>query len=310
MPKTAIIQHEPIFNNLSKTLQKGLTLIEEAAQSGAQLIVFAEGWFAGYPAWIDHCAHVGRWDHPSIKAVWAEMYKNSVELGSPEMQQLQKIASEKQVYLLFGANEKISKGQGNNTIYNSAFLIDKNGQIQIHHRKLMPTYNEKLVHGFGDAFGLKSVDTDLGKVGTLICWEHWMPLSRQALHDENEDIHVALWPAVLDRHELASRHYAFEGRCYVIAAGQILRKKSIPSTLELPKEIIENDSEFLLAGGSCIFAPNGDYLLKPQLNEEKIIYFDLPSSENLIQERMNLAVSGHYQRPDIFTFEVNKKRYF
>ena len=310
MTPIAIIQHEPVFNNLSATIEKGINLITEAATNGAKLIVFAEGWFAGYPAWIDHCIHVGRWDYPSVKAVWAEMFQNSLELGSPEMKQLQQIAKEKQVYIVFGANEKITKGRGNNTVYNCAFLIDKEGVIQIHHRKLMPTYNEKLVHGPGDAYGLISVETDLGKVGSLICWEHWMPLSRQALHDENEDIHVALWPALAERHQLASRHYAFEGRCFVIGAGQILRKSSIPSQLELATEVMATDSEFILNGGSCIISPDGTYLLAPQLDVEDILYYELPDKSQLIQERMNLAVSGHYQRPDVFTFEVDKKRYF
>lgn len=306
----AIVQHEPLFNNLPATIEKGIGLIQEAADKGAKLIVFAEGWFAGYPAWIDHCAHVGRWDYPSVKAVWAEMFENSLELGSAEMAALQQVAKEKSVYLVFGANEKITKGKGNNTVYNCAFLIDKNGEIRIHHRKLMPTYNEKLVHGPGDAHGLISVETDLGKIGSLICWEHWMPLSRQALHDENEDIHVALWPALVERHQLASRHYAFEGRCFVIAAGQILRKSSIPKELELPPEIRDSESDFILSGGSCVIGPDGAYLVAPQTNQETIIYHNLPDKKELIQERMNLAVSGHYQRPDVFQFEVNKKRYF
>ncbi len=310
MTKIAIIQTEPVFNDLSKTIEKGVQHIHEAAQNGAQLIVFAEGWFAGYPAWIDHCAHVGRWDHPDIKAVWATMFQNSLELNSPEMTRLQEAAIQTKTNLLFGANERITKGIGNNTIYNAAFLIDLKGDIQIHHRKTMPTYNEKLVHGLGDGHGLKSVDLGFGKIGTLICWEHWMPLTRQTMHDENEDIHVALWPAILDRHLLASRHYAVEGRCYVIAAGQILRKSSIPGNLELPKEIIESNSEFILNGGSCIFAPDGSYLLEPVSDVETILYYDLPNVSNLIQERMNLAVSGHYQRPDIFELKVNKKRLF
>ncbi len=310
MTKIAIIQTEPVFNDLSKTIEKGVQHIQEAARNGAKLIVFAEGWFAGYPAWIDHCAHVGRWDHPDIKAVWATMFQNSLELSSPEMARLQEIAVQTKTVLLFGANEKITKGVGNNTIYNAAFLIDLKGDIQIHHRKTMPTYNEKLVHGLGDGHGLKSVDLGFGKIGTLICWEHWMPLTRQTMHDENEDIHVALWPAILDRHLLASRHYAVEGRCYVIAAGQILRKSSIPDNLELPKEIIESNSEFILNGGSCIFAPDGSYLLEPVSDVETILYYDLPNVSNLIQERMNLAVSGHYQRPDIFELKVNKKRLF
>jgi len=138
------------------------------------------------------------------------MYQNAIALDSPIMESLKKSAKTHGLTILFGCNEKISSGKGNSSLYNSIITINTEGVIANHHRKLMPTFS-------------------------LICWEHWMPLTRQAMHDQAEDIHFALWPHVIDRHLLASRHYAFEGRCYVVAVGQVLRVKNFPKSLEIPE---------------------------------------------------------------------------
>lgn len=121
-------------------------------------------------------------------------------------------------------NERIGHG----SLCNSLLLYNPEGVLVNHHRKLMPTYTEKLLYTTGDAAGLRMISTDFGRLGGLICWEHWMPLTRQAMLEEREDLHLAVWPAVNELHQLASRHYAFEGRCYVVAAGQILRVRDIP----------------------------------------------------------------------------------
>ena len=221
---------------------------------------------------------------------------------------MQKLAKKLRVSICIGANEVIRKGKGNGTIYNTAIIINEKGNLANHHRKLMPTYNEKLIYGLGDGHGLQSVPTSAGNIGALICWEHWMPLARQAMHDEGEDIHIALWPAVKEMHQIASRQYAFEGRCFVVSVGQILRTRDIPDTLELPEYL--QQSPLILNGGSCVISPKGDFLLKPQYDVQEILYLDLPAFDMLTEERMNLATSGHYQRHDVFTLEIDKKRKF
>lgn len=306
--KIAIVQHKPAFNKLKECMAKAKTIIADAAKNNAKVIAFGECWFSGYPSWLDYCPEVGFWDHDPIKSIWADMYENAVEIGGKEIKQWQTWAKKYKVVLIIGMNEVVKKGKGNGTIYNTVVTIGENGKLLNHHRKLMPTYTEKLVHGPGDGAGLNAVDTKAGRIGALICWEHWMPLTRQAMHDEGEDIHFALWPAVKESHEIASRQYAFEGRCFVISIGQILQVGDLPKELTLPKHLKGKSKTFVLNGGSCVIGPDGQFLLPPQYDKEETIYFELPPLKTLIKERMNLATSGHYQRPDVFKLKVNKKR--
>jgi len=307
MTKIAIMQLEPIHTSLDSTLQKALDHIDTASEEGADIVVFGESWFCGYPAWIDFCDGVAKWDHEPVKAAWANMYENALVLEGVALTKLCSIAKEKKITIITGANEVVRQGKGHSSIYNTIFTIDEQGQLANHHRKLMPTYNEKLIHHSGDGAGLHAVETNNGRIGSLICWEHWMPLTRQAMHDEAEDIHFALWPHVIDRHLLASRHYAFEGRCYVIAVGQIMHAKSIPTGLDKPSSF-SDDSAMIMKGGSCAIGPDGELLSEQVIGKEEILYVEIPSAKELVKERMNLAVSGHYQRDDVFTFEVNKSR--
>lgn len=140
------------------------------------------------------------------------------------------------VTLVMGVSERVTAGPGQGTLYNSILSYGPDGALLNHHRKLMPTYTERMVWGAGDAEGLRSVAMPVGgvsaRVGSLVCWEHWMPLARQALHESGEDIHVALWPTVHEMHQVASRQYAFEGRCFVLAAGSLMRASKLPSELE------------------------------------------------------------------------------
>jgi len=308
MTKLALVQKSPIFLDTTKSVAKAIKYIHEAAKSKADIIVFGEGWLSGYPAWIDYSINMGRWDQKEIKEVWAKMYEDGLEVPGEQISKIQHAAQAVKKYVVIGANEAVKKGKGNGTLYNTLLIINPAGKIVVHHRKLMPTYNEKMIHGYGDAHGLKTIKTPYGNIGGLICWEHWMPLTRQAMHDEGEDIHFGLWPAVKSSHKLASRHYAFEGRCYVVAMGQLLRKSDIPKSLKIATEIMQNDSAYILDGGSCIIGPNGEFLLEPQYQVDRIIYHELPPLSELYSERMNLATSGHYARPDVFQLKVDKRR--
>jgi predicted amidohydrolase len=167
----------------------------------------------------------------------------------------------------------------------------------------MPTYTERLVWGHGDSAGLRGVDTPAGRVGGLICWEHWMPLARQALHDSGQDIHAALWPTVYERHQIASRHYAFEGRCFVIAAGSVMKASSLPTELEPDPRRVTSADQLILRGGSAIIAPDGTYVVTPVFDEPRLIVADLELSR-VREESMTLDVSGHYSRGDCFDFSV------
>ena len=171
----------------------------------------------------------------------------------------------------------------------------------------MPTFTEKMVYGIGDGKDLEAGATKAGRIGGMICWEHWMPLTRQALHNSGEDIHIAVWPTVFERHQLASRHYAFEGRCFVVAAGQILKASDFPKELTLPDHLKENPDTLTLKGGSCIIGPEGEYITEPVFDKEALVVGEVDLN-NLVRERMTLDVSGHYQRNDVFKFEVKGER--
>ena len=299
----AIIQHAPVFMDLAASMEKAATLIADAARNGARIVTVGETWLPGYPAWLDHCSEMGFWDHAPTKAVFARLRHNSVVVPGPETKRLGQLAAEHQLTLVIGVNERVETGPGNGTLYNSLLTFTADGRLANHHRKLVPTYTERLVWGQGDGGGLASVDTSAGRVGGLICWEHWMPLARQALHIAGEQIHIAVWPTVHEMHQLASRHYAFEGRCFVLAAGLIMQAKDLPAEFERPPKI--EPESYILRGGSAIIGPDGRYLVEPCFEQETTIMAELDLNA-IDEERMTLDVAGHYSRPDIFDLRVRR----
>src|ERR1700751_4882784 len=304
--RVAIVQSSPVFLDLDASLVKAIRLAEEAAKRQARLIAFGETWLPGYPAWLDHCTDVALWDHRPSKDVFARLRQNSLTVPGKEADTLAQIAGDLKVTLVIGANERVETGPGNGTLYNTLLTFTPDGQLANHHRKLVPTYTERLIWGQGDGRGLRSIVTPGGRVGGLICWEHWMPLARQAMHIAGEHVHVAVWPTVHQMHQVARRHYPFEGRCFVLAAGMIMRVKDMPRELRLTPELDANPESFLLYGGSTIFGPDGKYLVEPLREQEDIIMADL-DLDALDRERMTLDVSGHYNRSDLFTFRVETK---
>ncbi len=204
---------------------------------------------------------------------------------------------------MLGISERVDRGPGRGTLYNSLVTIGPDGRLLNHHRKLMATYTERLVWGAGDVEGLSVVDTPAGRVGGLICWEHWMPLARQALHEAGEDIHVAVWPTVKEMHQVASRHYAFEGRCYVLAAGALMRASALPPELEAHPGIITHGDQWVLRGGSAIIGPDGAYVQAPVYDEERVLVAELDLGR-IREESMTLDVTGHYHRPELFEFRA------
>lgn len=305
----AIVQASPIFMSLDASVTRATELIEQAARKGAKLVAFGETWLPGYPAWLDHCPEAALWNHEPAREVFARLRRNSVVVPSRETETLGAVAREFGVVLVIGVNERVEQGAGNGTLYNSLLTFGADGTLINHHRKLVPTYTERLVWGQGDANGLEAVKTDAGRIGGLICWEHWMPLARQTLHTSGEHIHVAVFPAVHEMHQIASRHYAFEGRCFVLAAGLIMKTSDLPTQLptqhEASGESSTSGEKLLLRGGSCIIAPDGSYVVEPVFDEETIITAELDLTL-LDKEKMTLDVSGHYFRPDVFDLKVNR----
>ncbi len=298
--RVAIAQIAPVYHNKAASLTLALEIIAQAAARGAQLVVFGETWFPGYPVWLDVCPTAGLWNHEPTKRVFAELRRNSLVVGGAETQALADACRQHKLGMMLGCNERVDRGPGNGTLFNSLLTFSAAGELVNHHRKLMPTYTERIVWGQGDGSGLESVRLDAGaespRVGGLICWEHWMPLARMAMHQAGEALHVAVWPTANDKAQLASRHYAREGRCFVLAAGLMMRTADLPS--ELPHTVTD---EWVERGGSAIIAPDGSYVVEPMYDREELIVADLDL--NMIdRETMSLDVTGHYARPDVFQF--------
>ena len=228
--RVAGVQAAPVFLDADATVEKAVALIEEAAANGAELVAFAESWLPGYPSWIFGAAG---WEDAGAKAVYRRFRENAIAVPSPATDALCRAARANGVVVVMGMTERDTDTVGG-SLYNSLLYISAEGAILGVHRKLMPTHAERIVWGQGDGSGLLVVETGVGRVGGLICWEHWMPLARFAMHAEREEIHVAAWPEVGDpeMHRFASRHYAFEGRCFSICVmGASMTAGALPGRL-------------------------------------------------------------------------------
>lgn len=311
--KVALVQKAPVFFNSSETFRLYKDLLTKSANNGAKLVVFPETWFAGYPIWLDESPDIAKWANKGAENLFARMFEESLCLKESLFQKLVSFSRKLNLYVSLGANERIG-----GTIYNSQVLIGPGPKELNIHRKLVPTYTERLVWGRGDGSSLKVMNSPFGNIGGLICWEHWMPFSRAVLHDQKESFHIASWPTVRDIHQVASRHYAFEGQCYVLASGTYATKKNViegyrskgnpcSEALQLLQSMTGPDSNLVMKGGSCVVAPNGELLDPPCFDNVEIIYADC-DTEEINKRHLVLDTNGHYSRPDIFQLKVNTKK--
>jgi predicted amidohydrolase len=301
--RVAAVQAAPVFLDGPATVEKAVGLVEEAAGNGARLVAFPETWIPGYPAWVFGAAG---WDDPRAKKAFRRLHANAVEVGSPETDALCRVARACETVLVMGMTERAG-----GTLYNSLLYASDRGELLGVHRKLMPTHAERLVWGLGDGSTLHVFDTSVGRVGGLACWEHWMPLARFAMHAKAEQIHVAAWPEVGDPelHRFASRHYAFEGRCFSLCViGAALPPDAVPGDFEVPEAMGATDDFEAAAGssgGTAIFAPDGSIVAEAPAGEATIVYADLDLGQ-IAEEQQALDVAGHYNRPDVFELRIDE----
>ena len=300
--RVAAVQASPVFLDREATVARAVSLIEEAAGAGARLVAFPETWIPAYPTWIFGAAG---WEDPRSKRVFGRLSANAVEVPSDATDALRRAAASCGTFVAMGMTER----EGG-TLYNSILFVSDGGEILGVHRKLMPTHAERIIWGQGDGSTLHVLDTSIGRIGGLACWEHWMPLTRFAMHAKGEQIHVAAWPEVGDPelHRFATRHYAFEGRCYALCVmGAALTLDKVPEDFEL-RDALGAAEDFVAteAGGTCVFGPDGEVLAEARAGEETIVYADLDLGR-VAEEQQALDVAGHYNRPDVFTFAVDER---
>lgn len=303
--KVAAVQAAPVFMNLGKTVEKTVALIEEAAGSGARLIAFPETWIPGYPFWA--------WLGPvAYQMQFVQAYSaNSLEIDSDEFRTICVAAKDNNIHVMLGYSERY-----NNTLYIAQALIGSDGGTRFTRRKLKPTHVERTVFGNGDGSDFQVVDTDIGRVGGLCCWEHLQPLSRFVMFSDNEQVHVSAWPSFgLYKdlvyslgHEVnlrASQNYALEGQCFVIAATSLVTQ----DVIDMLCGSDEQRTLLQLGGGySKIFAPDGRQIsedLAP--DQEGLVFADIDLS--LIRLAKAAAdPAGHYSRPDVVQVLIDRRK--
>ncbi|MBU2995508.1 carbon-nitrogen hydrolase family protein [Cellulophaga baltica] len=303
--KVALAQISPVWLNKGATLVKIKTSIENAASEKAELIVFGEALLPGYPFWLA-LTNGAAWDLKVNKEIHAHYVRNSIQVEAGELDSVCALAKKHNIAIYLGIMER-AKDRGGHSIYCSLVYINELGEIKSVHRKLQPTYDERLTWAPGDGNGLKVHPLKEFTVGGLNCWENWMPLPRTALYGLGENLHIAVWPGNENNTKDITRFIARESRSYVISVSSLMSKKDFPEGTPHLDKILEKSPEVLGNGGSCIAGPDGEWLVEPVLYAEGLIYHTLDF--NLVyEERQNFDPVGHYSRPDVTKLTVNRER--
>lgn len=298
--KVAAAQISPVYLNKQATVDKACQYILQAGRAGAKLVVFPEALIPGYPDWT--------WLLPNsrgreLNALYSELVNNAVTIPDESTEKLGRAAREAGIHVVIGMHERNSEAS-NSSLYNTILFIDDQGKIMGKHRKLMPTGGERLIWAQGDGTTLDVFSTPFGRLGGLICWENYMPLARNAMYTGGVQILAAPTWDKSDDWLLSLRHIAREGGMYVISCCMALRMSDIPDRLEF-KKLYPEDREWINAGKSCIVDPKGKVIAGPVDMKEELIFAEIDLDVVAEAKRM-FDAAGHYARPDVFHFEVNR----
>ncbi len=301
--KTAVIQAAPILFDREASAAKACDLTAEAAAEGAQLILFPEAFIPAYPRGLSFGTVVGS-RSPEGRLTWERYWVNSVDIPGPTTQLLGAAAKAANAYLAIGVIERDTQFSGG-TLYCTLLYFGPDGSLLGKHRKLKPTAAERLIWGEGDGSTLTVLDTPLGKMGGLICWENYMPLARMAMYSKGVELYLAPTADSRDTWQATLRHIACEGRCFVLGCNQFVTKAMYP--LDLPGiEDLADQPEIMCRGGSVIISPLGEILAGPLYDEEGILYATLDLAD-VARGKLDFDVTGHYARPDLFQLIVNER---
>jgi nitrilase len=305
--KVALAQIAPVWLDRQQTLQKIITMVKEAIQQQCQLVAFGETILPGYPFWIER-TDGARFNAPIQKELHAYYLAQAVQIEAGHLDPLCQLAAQGQIAIYLGCAER-PLDRGGHSIYCSLVYINAQGKICSVHRKLMPTYDERLTWAIGDGHGLQTHKLGAFTVGGLNCWENWMPLPRAALYAMGEDLHVAVWPGAARLTQDITRFIAQESRAYVLSVSGLMRPQDIPPATPYLANILAGSAgaEFFADGGSCLAAPDGQWLIPPCIGQEGLFTATLDPAI-VRQERQNFDSAGHYSRPDVTKLHLNRER--
>lgn len=303
--KVALAQISPVWLNKAETLQKIKNQITEAAQNKAELIVFGEGLLPGYPFWLA-LTEGAQWDTKVNKELHAHYVRNSVTIENGDLDEICALSEKHNIAIYLGIIER-PLDRGGHSIYASLVYISNEGNILSVHRKLQPTYDERLTWAPGDGHGLEVHRLKEFTLGGLNCWENWMPLPRATLYGLGENLHIAVWPGSDHNTKDITRFIAREGRSFVISVSSLMKKEDFPKDTPHLEKILEKPPAILANGGSCICGPDGEWIIEPVLHKEGNIYHTLDFNR-VLEERQNFDPVGHYSRPDVTKLIVNRDR--
>jgi len=301
----ALAQISPVWLDKKATISKIENYIKEAASKKSELIVFGETLLSGYPFWVS-LTDGAQFNSNIQKELHAHYAQNAISIENGDLESICSLAKEYNIAIYLGIIER-PLDRGGHSLYASLVYIDQQGQIKSVHRKLQPTYEERLTWAPGDGNGLKVHPLKAFTVGGLNCWENWMPLPRVSLYGQGENLHVAVWPGSDYNTKDITRFIARESRSYVISVSSLMKKEDFPSTTPHLDEILKKAPDVLANGGSCIAGPDGEWIVEPVLNKEGLLIKTL-DYHKVLQERQNFDPVGHYSRPDVTRLYVSRER--
>ncbi|MFT7265901.1 MAG: nitrilase [Halioglobus sp.] len=304
--KVALAQLAPVWLDREATLDKVADTLRQSARENPDLMAFGEALVPGYPFWIE-LTNGARFNAPDQKALYAHYVDQAVQIEAGHLDEVCAVAKQTGTALYLGIIEK-ALDRGGHSLYCSMVFIDKSGEICSVHRKLMPTYEERLAWSPGDGHGLRVHGLGAFTVGGLNCWENWMPLPRAALYGQGEDLHVAIWPGGYNNTHDITRFMAREGRSFVMSVGGLMRPEDFPEDTPYLQEILAGcTTDFLANGGSCLCGPDAEWVIEPQIEKEDVFYAVIDHVK-VREERQNFDPVGHYSRPDVTRLTVDRRR--
>lgn len=303
--RVGLAQFAPVWLQRAASIDKLINIIEQAAAQQVQILATGEAWLPGYPFWLSF-THASRFADRQQQRLHAHYLAQAVCIEDGDLDLVCRAVAACGVALVLGIMER-PRARGRHTLYASCVCIAASGEIVSVHRKLVPTYEERLAWGQGDGHGLVVHDWCGFAVSALNCWENWMPLARQALYAQGANLHFALWPGSANNTSDSSRFVAQEGRQFVVSVSSYMTADDISTQLPLADVLREQAPAVLANGGSCVAAPDGQWLLPPQTGSEQLLVVEL-GLQQVLEQRQNFDASGHYARPDVFTLQLNRTR--